>query len=105
MDPPPSSVEDPENRPTEGGMVEGDAAVIADLNGWWLDTKKYTCSDKSHAPKGKVYTDGTSFYGADNTGHVGWGFKVWTRKKGNELQYEGNLVWDGTTWKHIPRGT
>lgn len=94
----------PGNRPTEGGMVEEDAAKLAELNGW-TQAGSFSCSDSSHTPKGKVYTNGTAYYGADNAGHVGWGFKVWTKKNKTTLDYEGNMVWDGNNWKHIPRGT
>jgi hypothetical protein len=97
----------PENRPTTGGMVEGDAAIIAEANGWEDVSGKWSCDDSSHTPKGKVYYDKKtgSYYGADNTGHVGWGFKVWTKKDKTTLSYKGNVVWDGTEWKHISRGT
>jgi hypothetical protein len=101
------SVADPRNRPTQGGMVEEDARVIADLNGWELSNQTFTCTDKSHTPKGNVYysRDNGAYYGADNTGHVGWGFKVWTKIDKTTLKYNGNLVWDGDEWKHISRGT
>jgi hypothetical protein len=97
----------PENRPTTGGMVEGDAAIIAEANGWEDVSGNWSCDDTSHTPKGKVYYDKSSgsYYGADNTGHVGWGFKVWTKKNKTTLSYKGNVVWDGTEWKYISRGT
>lgn len=99
------NVRNPADRPTTGGMMEVDAAVIAELNGWTESGKDWKCSDSSHTPKGKVYTDGTIYYGADNTGHVGWGFKVWTKKNATTLTYAGNTVWDGADWQYISRGT
>lgn len=102
----PTDVSIPANRPTVGGMSSGDFRTLASLNGWTLaskDGKKFTCSDKSHSPKGEVYTDGKVFYGADLDGHVGWGFKVWERKKGNELKYCGNTVWTGKAWNYVKR--
>ena len=68
-------------------MVEEDAKVIADLNGWGLVNQDFTCRDRAHTPKGRVYlnSDTGAYYGADNTGHVGWGFKVWEK-------------WNKTTW-------
>jgi hypothetical protein len=98
-------VTNPDERPTTGGMSEGDGAVIADLNGWAQDTTGWRCDEPSHSPKGKVYTDGSVYYGADNTGHVGWGFKVWTKKKGTMLHYAGNTTWDGEAWAYHDRGT
>ncbi|HWE57291.1 MAG TPA: hypothetical protein VG435_17425 [Acidimicrobiales bacterium] len=97
---------DPAQRPTSGGMSEDDAATVARLNGWRVDDTEWKCSDVNHTPKGRVYTDGKSYFGADNTGHVGWGFKVWTPKKKGVLDYAGNTVWDGPTqkWKYIKRG-
>jgi hypothetical protein len=95
----------PGNRPTTGGMVEEDATKLAKLNGWELSATAWRCSDTSHTPKGKVYTNGTHYYGADNAGHVGWGFKVWSKKNKTTLDYEGNFVWGGAAWKHLPRGT
>jgi hypothetical protein len=93
------------NRPTTGGMVEEEAAKLATLNGWTQVTTSFTCTDASHTPKGKVYTDGTSYYGADNTGHVGWGFKVWTKKNKTTLNYAGNETWSGAAWVYHARGT
>lgn len=95
----------PANRPTTGGMVEEDATKLAASLGWTQVTGAFTCTDPSHSPKGKIYTNGESFYGADNTGHVGWGFKVWTKKNKTTLNYSGNITWDGTEWKHHARGT
>ncbi|WP_197286121.1 eCIS core domain-containing protein [Paenibacillus sp. FJAT-27812] len=97
----------PENRPTSGGMVEGDAATIADLNEWEEDTAEYDCTDRAHSPKGKVYYDSRTkrYYGADNTGHVGWGFKIWVKKDKTTLIYKGNLIWSGTEWVENARGT
>ncbi len=98
-----AGVADPDNRPTKGGMAEVDAAVIADLNGWQVVYKNYECSDRKHTPKGRLYTNGKgAYYGADNTGHVGWGFKIWSLKN-DVLQYEGNLVWNGKAWQIVPR--
>jgi hypothetical protein len=98
-------VSNPDERPTTGGMSEGDGAVIAELNGWIQDTTEWRCDEPSHKPKGKVYTDSSVYYGADNTGHVGWGFKVWTKKKGTMLHYAGNTTWSGTEWVYHDRGT
>ena len=98
-------VRNPADRPTSGGMTEGDAAAIAGDNEWTVDNRSWTCSDRGHTPKGRLYTNGDSFYGADNTGHVGWGFKVWTKKDKTTLDYAGNLVWSGTAWVHRARGT
>lgn len=100
-----TSVRNPAYRPQEGGMSETEAAIIADENDWDDVSKEWRCSDRAHTPKGKVYKQGSNYYGADNTGHVGWGFKVWTKKNHTTLDYAGNLVWDGTGWKHIARGT
>jgi hypothetical protein len=94
--------------PTSGGMEEGEGSQIAAQLGWTqVNSTKFTCDEPSHTPKGKVYTNGDVFYGADNTGHVGWGFKVWTTKKGNMLHYAGNIVWKGTAlgWVYKARGT
>jgi hypothetical protein len=97
-------ITDPANRPTEGGMAEDDAAKIAELNNWDVVNEEFTCTDISHSPKGRVYTNNKgAFYGADNTGHVGWGFKVWSKKDKTTLVYQGNLVWTGSEWKHITR--
>jgi len=77
------------------GMTETDAREIADARGWTLvDKWDYDKrADTSHRPKGKVYTDGKRFYSADNTGHVGFGFKRFTGSaKG--LSYEGNVSAD-----------
>lgn len=98
--------EDVEEIPTQGGMAEDEARAFADKFGWEpVSTEDVTCSDPTHTPKGKVYTNGKAFYGADNTGHAGYGFKVWTREKGNRWKYCGNLVWGGAKWKYNPRGT
>lgn len=93
------------NWPTSGGMAEGDGKTIAGVLGWTQDTTDWSCEDRAHTPKGKVYTDGSSYYGADNTGHVGWGFKIWTKKKKGVLNYAGNYCWDGTAWVENKRGT
>ncbi len=94
------------NWPTEGGMSEGDGEIVAGvLHYTEVKSDKFTCSDPSHTPKGKVYQKGGTYYGADKDGHVGWGFKVWVKKKGNMLDYKGNITWDGTAWTHDPRGT
>jgi hypothetical protein len=99
-----SDITDPANRPTEGGMAEDDAAKIADLNGWDVVYGEFTCTDISHSPKGRVYTNNKgAYYGADNTGHVGWGFKIWSKRDKTTLVYQGNLVWTGKEWKHITR--
>ena len=105
--PPPAAASTSSTRPTSGGMAEDEAAVVAKENGWdAVSTVKLTCDEPSHTPKGKLYTDGKgTFFGADNTGHVGWGFKVWTVKKGNKLHYAGNSVWDGSKWVYRDRGT
>jgi hypothetical protein len=97
----------PENRPGEGGMSDGDASQIAQLNGWneVSNPKRFTCKDPAHSPKGKLFMNAEGvYYGADNTGHVGWGFKMWTGK-GTTLEYKGNLVWDvpSQQWKPIGR--
>jgi hypothetical protein len=97
---------DSSNWPTSGGMDETDAKTVAGTLDWVEDTTNWTCQDKSHTPKGKVYTNGAgAYYGADNTGHVGWGFKVWEVNKGKELKYRGNVTWNGTDWVYRARGT
>ncbi len=96
---------DSTNWPTAGGMDETDAKIVAESLGWQLVSKEFRCSDPGHTPKGKVYSDGSTYYGADNTGHVGWGFKVWTVKKGTMLDYKGNISWNGKKWVHDARGT
>jgi hypothetical protein len=97
---------DSANWPTAGGMVEGDGATVAGTLGWTQDTGTWSCSDRAHTPKGKVYEDGRgNYFGADNTGHVGWGFKVWLKKNKTTLDYAGNYSWDGTGWVHDARGT
>ncbi len=93
------------NWPTAGGMNETDAKIVAGVLGWEEDSSSWACSDPGHTPKGKVYTNGTVYYGADNTGHVGWGFKVWNKKKKGVLDYKGNISWDGEAWQHDARGT
>ena len=102
---PAQDVSVPENRPTRGGMQENDAAIIAAQNGWTEDTTEWGCDEPSHTPKGRVYTDGRVYYGADNTGHAGWGFKVWSKKKKGVLHYAGNTVWSGAQWVYKDRGT
>lgn len=98
--------EEVEEIPTQGGMAEDEARVFADRFGWEaVSTEDVTCTDPTHTPKGKVYTNGKVFYGADNTGHAGYGFKVWVREKGNRWKYCGNLVWGGAEWHYNPRGT
>lgn len=44
-----------------------------------------------HTPKGDVYWDNERkrYFGADNAGHVGFGFKVWSGAE-NDLKYLGN---------------
>lgn len=96
---------DQTNWPTEGGMREDEAAAVAQVNDWAVDKTNWRCRDVAHTPKGRVYTNGDVYYGADNTGHVGWGFKIWTRAGGTWLNYRGNLVWDGNGWNVIARGT
>lgn len=88
------------------GMTDDEGAGVAHNKGWIDDDTKYTCDDDSHTPNGAVFTDGKNFYGPDNTGHVGWGFKVWIKgNKKNQLMYQGNTYWTGTEWKHDARGT
>ncbi len=101
------SVRNPKRRPGEGGMTDGDGTIIAVLNGWTevTNASKFTCKDIFHTPKGRLFVnDEGVYYGADNTGHVGWGFKMWTAQ-GTQLEYKGNLVWDLPTqeWKAIAR--
>lgn len=74
------------------GMTETDAREIADARGWTLVEKwDYDKrADTSHRPKGKVYTDGERFFSADNTGHVGFGFKRFSGSA-KSLSYEGNV--------------
>jgi hypothetical protein len=97
---------DQANWPTSGGMVEGDGADVAGVLGWTQDGGGWKCSDPGHTPKGKVYVDGSgNYFGADNTGHVGWGFKVWLKKNKTTLDYAGNYSWDGAQWVHDARGT
>jgi hypothetical protein len=89
------------------GMVETDAKVIAEQQNWDCLNSNFSCSDSTHTPKGKLYFDKASntYYGADNTGHVGWGFKVWQKRDKTTLDYKGNIVWDGARWNHNARGT
>jgi hypothetical protein len=97
---------DQANWPTEGGMVEGDGADVAGVLGWAEDGSRWNCSDRGHTPKGRVYVDGSgNYFGADNTGHVGWGFKVWIKKNKTTLDYAGNYSWNGNEWVHDARGT
>jgi hypothetical protein len=96
----------PAQRPTRGGMVEEDARTLAAANNWVLSTQDWQCTDRAHTPKGSVYEAPDGFYyGADKDGHVGWGFKVWTKKDKTTLVYNGNRVWDGTAWVYRDRGT
>lgn len=90
---------------TEGGMAEDDAMKIANHFGWEVEYQEFTCSDKKHTPKGRLFYSkkNNCYYGADNSGHVGWGFKVWSKKNKTTLDYQGNLVWNGSNWKHIER--
>lgn len=77
------------------GMSEDEARQLADYHGMDdVSNSKWTCSDKSHSPKGKVYKLGSCYYGADNTGHVGFCFKIWTKAKKGKwmLDYEGNIT-------------
>ena len=96
---------DNSNWPTgRSGMVEGDAETVAGVNGWWETSNAFRCT--GHNPNGKVYTDGKQFFGADNTGHSGWGFKVWLNgKKPTIKTYAGNYNWNGANWVHDDRGT
>ena len=90
------------------GMVEGDGATVAATLGWDAAGSKsdWGCSDPAHSPNGKVYKDGqNNYFGADNTGHVGWGFKVWLKKDNKTLDYAGNYFWNGNAWVHHDRGT
>ena len=96
----------PEYWPTSGGMDETEGAVVADHYSYDLiNSTKLICEDRSHSPNGKVYNSGGIYIGADNTGHVGWSLKVWTKKKGNTLLYRGNFIWDGKSWSHNNRCT
>jgi hypothetical protein len=88
------------------GMIEGDATIIAEKQGWDCVANTFICSDLAHSPKGKLYLSQEGvYYGADNTGHVGWGFKVWTKKDKTTLNYNGNIIWTGQEWQHKLRGT
>jgi hypothetical protein len=75
-----------------GGMDETDAARLAEHYGWEVATSpEWTCKDRKHTPKGRVYTDGDgNYWGADNTGHVGFGFKMWIGSP-RDLTYMGNV--------------
>lgn len=87
------------------GMSEDEARQLADYHDMEdISSSKWTCSDKPHSPKGKVYKLGSGYYGADNTGHVGFCFKIWSKaKKGKwTLDYEGNITHN--LRKVIPRG-
>ncbi len=90
-----SESDDDDDEPAARGMTETDAAEIAAEKGWTLvpNWKYDKTADRSHKPKGKVYTDGKSFYGADNTGHVGFAFKKWTGAA-RKLAYAGNVTPD-----------
>lgn len=85
----------------DGGarMTDGDAAAAAKANGWALVAgpfvmeKTQSEAGKKHAPKGKVFTDGSgNFWGADNTMHAtGAHWKYWTGTK-KALVYKGNVT-------------
>ncbi len=97
---------DPTNWPTAGGMVEEDARAVARHYGWVEVTESFECTDRAHTPKGRVYmNDEGGYLGADNTGHVGWGFKIWTKVRKGWLKYEGNMTWNGRDWTVNRRGT
>lgn len=97
---------DPANWPTEGGMAEDEARAVAQHYGWVEVTDEFDCTDRAHTPKGRVYVnDEGGYLGADNTGHVGWGFKIWTKVRKGLLRYDGNMTWDGTDWRVNSRGT
>jgi hypothetical protein len=81
------------DRDREGGMAETDAARLAEHYEWEVATaSSWNCpADRAHTPKGRVYTDGRgNYWGADNTGHVGFGFKYWTGSP-RALVYMGNV--------------
>jgi hypothetical protein len=88
-----------------GGMTETEAAQFAAAHDWFLLTgwsynKK---ADQSHSPKGKVYTDGkNSAWSADNTGHVGKGWKYYGGAP-KSLAYLGTVT-DETPYEVIARG-
>jgi hypothetical protein len=77
----------------DGGMQEGDATRLAEYYEWEVATaSEWICkADPSHTPKGRVFTDRNgNYWGADNTGHVGFGFKFWTGSP-RKLTYMGNV--------------
>ncbi|MFQ6026091.1 MAG: DUF4157 domain-containing protein [Dehalococcoidia bacterium] len=78
------------------GMTEVDAKELADYHGMEdVSSDKWICpDDKPHTPKGKLYQKGNRYYGADNTGHVGFCFKIWKKSgKGKwSLEYLGNIT-------------
>jgi hypothetical protein len=75
-----------------GGMSETDAGDLAEYYEWDVATaSEWSCKDRSHTPKGRVYTDGKgNYWGADNTGHAGFAFKYWTGSP-KDLTYRGNV--------------
>jgi hypothetical protein len=77
------------------GMAEDEARVLAEFHGMEdVSDDRWVCSDRPHSPKGRVYQLGNRYYGADNTGHVGFSFKIWSKaKKGAwTLDYLGNIT-------------
>jgi len=97
---------DQSNWPTTGGMREDEATIVANYYDWTETTESFRCTDPSHTPKGRVYiNDQGGYLGADNTGHVGWGFKIWSKVRKGFLKYEGNMVWNGSAWTVNGRGT
>ena len=76
-----------------GGMDDTDAQTLANFYGWERKTSSnwFCPSDKSHTPKGAVFYDATRdrYFGGDNSGHVGFCFKVWSGSKENNLTYLG----------------
>ena len=92
-----------------GGMSETECEKIANYFHWKKIEKatKFSCTDKPHTPKGNLYIDSNGIYfGADNIGHAGFGFKVWEKGTSkNELLYRGNYVIRNHQWIYDDRNT
>lgn len=106
----PDQASDDEASSGEERLTDAEAAELAQAHGWeevsgQLEmNKKQTQAGKSHAPKGRVFTDGKgNFWGADNSMHAtGAVWKYWTGKPKN-LTYKGNVT-DADPTTPVERG-
>ncbi|MDB4286141.1 DUF4157 domain-containing protein [bacterium] len=76
-------------------MTEVDAKRLANYFGLQdVSNTKWSCPDQTHSPQGKVYYSKKTktYYGADMTGNMGFGFNVWVPSAKGKwvLDYVGN---------------